>query len=484
MTITGIILIPLYVLVICCPWRYIVVVLVLSALLSDAAVVNIGSVGIQPGFFFMLLVISRTVVDILARNQHLNGYVLRSMAPLGFLMVVSTLILLIAVIFFEGRVTVGSPTLELDQAGPYAFRRENIAQLTYLLIDIMVVYCLAHQAGRMRLGVFAKASEAGLVTAGFLSAGVCFWQMAQFYLSVPFPFDFFHSNVGYIPAYGQMIAGVPRISGPFPEPSSLGYVFGGLIQFAWQRHRFSPTPWSFGLLLVCIATLAISTSTTSYGALAFFLMILVKDLGFGRRSIASGLVKWRKRELALIFLLLVGAGVVGAYVSIEGRTLQDVLDIELFEKDRSSSFDQRIGADLIAWNIVKQTMGIGIGLGSHRPNSLVMTLLSNVGLLGTFIFCFFVLRLIRMGQNTKQVAIGGALRQSRWFVIGLLAMGVLSGTTLTIAILWTGFALVLGVSVESRRVARSELRSSREIGLARAERVQFHASAPTEGAST
>src|SRR5260221_8218793 len=108
MTITGMILIPLCLGIIFCPWRYAVVTLVLSSLLSDAAVINVGNIGLQPVFFFMSLFIARTAVEITLGKQGLNAYVLRVMAPLGILLVVATIVLLISVLFFQGNVIVVS----------------------------------------------------------------------------------------------------------------------------------------------------------------------------------------------------------------------------------------------------------------------------------------------------------------------------------------------------------------------------------------
>jgi hypothetical protein len=458
MTITGLILIPLCLAMILCPWRYTVVTLVLSSLLSDAAVINVGNIGLQPVFFFMPLVIARTAVEITLGKQGLNGYALRMIAPLGILLVVSTVVLLISVLCFQGNVTVvaGAAGFNLDLARPFSVGRENLAQTIYLVLDIAAVYCLAHQAGRAHTVGFSRIADRSLVIAGFASGLVALWELIDFYVGVGFPAEFFHSNAGYAAAHGQTFDEIPRISGPFPEPSSMGYFFGGLIFFAWQRYRAAPTLLSCGLLLVCVAALILSTSTTGYVALTIFLLVVLQGLVFGSAEFITGMSKGGRRELKLTATFLFVIAAIAFFVVLGWDTLRHVFQIVVLEKRESSSFDQRSGADLIALNIFIQTGGIGIGLGSHRPNNMVMTLLSNLGIAGFLSFVFFVFQLFRQqALLADQIAIAKVWKRLKGFVFGLLLIHTFSNPVLSGGMLWIGFALLLGVAAESRSLPRS-----------------------------
>jgi hypothetical protein len=453
MTITGLILIPLCLLMILCPWRYTVVTLVLSSLLSDAAVINVGNIGLQPVFFFMPLVIARTAVEITLGKQGLNGYALRMIAPLGILLVVSTIVLLISILCFQGNVIVvaGAAGFNLYLARPFSVGRENLAQTIYLVLDIAAVYCLAHQAGRAHTVGFSRIADRSLVIAGFASGLVALWELINFYVGVGFPAEFFHSNAGYAAAHGQMFDEIPRISGPFPEPSSMGYFFGGLIFFAWQRYRASPTLLSCGLLLVCVAALILSASTTGYVALTIFLLVVLQSLVFGSAEFITGMIKGGRRELTLTATFLFVIAAIAFFVILGWDTLRHVFQIVVLEKRGSSSFDQRSGADLIALNIFIQTGGIGIGLGSHRPNNMVMTLLSNLGIAGFLSFVFFVFQLFRQqALLADQLAIAKVWKRLKGFVFGLLLIHTFSNPVLSSGMLWIGFALLLGVAAESR----------------------------------
>src|SRR5260221_6131382 len=453
MTITGLILIPLCLAMILCPWRYTAVTLVLSSLLSDADVINVGNIGLQPVFFFMPLVIARTAVEITLGKQGLNGYALRMIAPLGILLVVSTVVLLISVLCFQGNVTVvaGAAGFNLDLAAPFSVGRESLAQTIYLVLDIAAVYCLAHQAGRFHAVGFWRTADRSLVIAGFASGLVALWELINFYTGVGFPAEFFHSNAGYASAYGQTFDDILRISGPFSEPSSMAYVFGGLLFFAWQRYRASPTLLSCGLLLVCVAALILSASTTGYIVLTIFSLVVLQNLALGSAKFITGMIKGGRRELtlALTFLLVIAA--IAFFVVLGWDTVRRVFQLVVFEKREASSFDQRSGADLIALNIFIQTSGIGICLGSHPPNNMIMTLLSNLGIAGFLSFVFFVFQLFR-----QQDLIGGpfAISKARMplkgFVFGLLLIHTFSNPGFTDGIMWIGLALVLGAAAESR----------------------------------
>lgn len=451
MTITGVILFPIFAFIIFLPWRMVMVALLVSSLLSDAALVNFGSIGLQPVYFLMLLVIARTIAEIALGERTLSLSALRLMAPLGILMLISTVVLLIAIVAFQGKIIVVSGTagFELHKAEPYSFRRENIAQMLYLAIDIICVYCLAHLASRRFDDSFARMADLACLVAGYVAGAVTLWDVAHAYLNVPFAPDFFHSNAGYSASFAQRIGTsvgvVTRIEGPFAEPSALGYYFSGFILYAWNRYRSSASILFFGLLLLSIVCLILSTGTTSYFALAFFMVVVAGNLAAGARRFLPRLAKGGRREIWMTLTFSVGMIAVAAYVLSDWETLSGIFTAVVIDKGDTTSFDQRSGVDLMALQIVFETHGIGIGLGSHKPNNLVMTLVSNLGIAGTAAFAVFLWRLFF--QKAEYTAVAGGLRA---FLLGLLMVHVFSNPGLCGAILWILFGLILGLVVQAR----------------------------------
>src|SRR5260370_40503434 len=160
----------------------------------------------------------------------------------------------------------------------------------------------------------------------------------------------------------------------------MGYVFGGLLFFAWQRYRASPTLLSCGLLLVCVAALILSASTTGYIVLTIFLLVVLLNLAFGSAKFITGMIKGGRRELTLALTFLLVLAAVAFFVVLGWDTVHRVFQIVVFEKREASSFDQRSGADFIALNIFIQTGGIRDCLMTPSSNIKIMVIASKLGL--------------------------------------------------------------------------------------------------------
>jgi hypothetical protein len=113
----------------------------------------------------------------------------------------------------------------------------------------------------------------------------------------------------------------------------------------------------------------------------------------------------------------------------------------VLEKKQSSSFKARSGADMMALEIVLQTGGVGIGLGSHKPNNLAMTLLSNTGIVGFLVFGIFLLGLLWPRPATSP---GLDIRPYRWMILGLLSVHMISNPNFNPIMLWISLAVIVG----------------------------------------
>ena len=455
MTVTGVLLIPLALVLLFMPWRIMLMALPSFALLHSAAVVNVGSIGLQPGYFLALLVIMRTGLEILLLRQPLNRDALILTAPLGVLVVISLLVLWISVAFFTAKVTVigGTDGYVLESARPYAFRRENIAQISYIVVNTVLVYALAHQSARLRPGQLLRVIDRGVIAAALLALAVCGWQLLAHATGIYFPSDFLFSNAGYLRADNQNFFGNLRLNGPFSEPSSLAYFFSGFLLYFWKRSRLQPTLLSTLLISALTGTIFLAYSTTGYFVLAIFMAIFVLDLTpSARRRLRAFRLTWRKAAIAGALLLAVGGAAVWGFSNWD--RLRPILDVSLFDKERSSSFAMRTGAEAMAVEVIARTGGIGIGLGSHKPNSLTLTLLSNVGVAGTAVFLLFVVMLLRRAEP-RPAAAGRALAFDetplRFFVIGLLLVHAVANANFNVVMLWITCGLLAGYHASVRR---------------------------------
>jgi hypothetical protein len=441
MTSTGLVVIPLAFLIIMLPWRFSVCALLIFSSLSDAAVVNVGSFGLQPGYFFGLLIIARTAAEIVILRKPLNAHVITMLMPLLLFTIVCFISIWIGLTFFQGKIMAisGATGFNLDLAQPYNFQRQNLTQPFYMLLNVAIVYALAHQIAHLPADHNTTLDWAVLGAILFASV-IAVWEIAHFYFGLPFSSDFFHSNAGYKAAYGQVLPGrILRVSGPFPEPSALAYQFAGFLMYAWYRYLHRPSAGAMGVILLCLTLMAASTSTTALAVLGIFALVVCKDLLILLAT--SPRINLSTHHVGAVALL--GAATFAAFLFIQSNWYQidTVLTTILFEKHQSSSYAERSGADMMAIDIVVQTGGIGLGLGSHKPNNLAMTLLSNTGIAGTLFFSIFLFELLRPRAPT---CFDLDLRPYRWMVIGLLCVHLISNPNLNPIILWISFGLVIG----------------------------------------
>jgi hypothetical protein len=443
MTITGLIIIPLGLLIILLPWRYSLLALPALATLNSAAVVNIGSFGLQPGYFFGMLIITRTAVELVLFDTRLNAGVLKMLTPLLLFTIICFVSIWVGLTFFQGKIMVISSTagLNLDLAQPYTLQRQNLTQPFYMMLNVGIVYALAHQVARLPMHQLATTLDRAMLGAILFASLVVVWELANFHYGVTFYADFFHSNVGYYSAHGQVLFGeILRASGPFSEPSALAYHFTGFLMYAWYRYLRGPRTSALAIVLLCVTVMAASTSTTAYAMFGVFALVMVKDLVVKLAS-ASTRVRFSMHHIGVIGLLAIASVCALLFIQSNWHHIDGVVTRMVLEKQHSGSFAQRTGADRMALDIAIDTGGIGVGLGSHKPNNLIATLLSNTGIAGCLLFGMFLLELLRPRQGTW---IYQHVRPLRWMVVGLLCVHVISNPNLNPIILWIGFAFIIG----------------------------------------
>jgi hypothetical protein len=259
-----------------------------------------------------------------------------------------------------------------------------------------------------------------------------------------------------------LFGSVLRVSGASAEPSGLAYQFTAFLMYAWYRYLGKPSTSAMGVVLLGITILAASTSTTGFVMLGVFALVVVKDLVL-KLATPGPRIKGSTHHLGVA--ALIGCAALGAYVFIQSHwyEIDGVITSMLLEKHQSSSFEQRTGADLMAIDIALDTGGIGIGLGSHKPNNLVMTLLSNTGIFGILVFVVFCGATLRPRRDAADLSMKN-LRPLRWFVIGLLAFHAIANPTLSSVALWVGFAFVIG-SIAAAETHMPTRAASRVISL-------------------
>jgi hypothetical protein len=238
-----------------------------------------------------------------------------------------------------------------------------------------------------------------------------------------YPYSVFNNNpnnlLGFDPLE-QQIDGLTRISSTFAEPMNSGSFLAGAASGLLASYlRGARGVLAMGGLLATVVVLVQTTSTTGY--VSFMIMLcplLIYFNPLARRQV-SGWPSFFKgwTRVAAAALAVAGLGIV--FVPRLSPALVQVT----VDKAEGMSFLSRVAADQQSWALFEATYGLGVGLGSNRPSSLIMTLLSTVGVVGTALFALAIYRIIKLFPGR---AAPSKLQMSFWSLMGLLvaSMGV------------------------------------------------------------
>lgn len=453
LTVTGMVFIPACLAAMTAGLRGQLIILGMGAVLSSAAVVNLSSFGIQPGYFVGLLLLGAAVAQALMQGTYrLDRAILVRMAPLGLLLLASLNALFWANAVFWDQVWVvsGRQMFDLDSAERYSFRPENVNQFVYLMLNFALVLVLANRLVRLPTEVLLRVSHAAIRAAFALATFFVAWDWLANRFGWYFPDAFLHSNAFYAAAHNQSFGDISRISGPFSEPSGLAYAYGGFLAYASACYLVDRSARSVMIVLVAIIALTVSTSTTAYAVLALW-MVSMPVAVWATRQPSSSRATWQGRTGVVGLVVLACAG--GAmFVRTHQDDIQVIYERSIAGKTESGSYQNRTGADRMGLESFGVTWGLGLGLGSHRPGNLPVTLLSNVGLPGTVAFVAFVgLCLYRPRYSDPWPGSARALWPLRAFTLGLLFGHLVSSPNINSQLLWLSLTLNLAATVHTKK---------------------------------
>jgi hypothetical protein len=106
-----------------------------------------------------------------------------------------------------------------------------------------------------------------------------------------------------------------------------------------------------------------------------------------------------RRRVAAAWACALAAGAVGLWLGtaspVAPRIQELVYETVLVRADPETTNTSRQKSNEVAMQIVADTYGLGVGLGSHRASSYVASLASNTGLVGAILFAAMLAALLR-----------------------------------------------------------------------------------------
>jgi hypothetical protein len=327
----------------------------------------------------------------------------------------------------------------------------NVTQSFYLLMTGALLVAAALYLARREIDLtrLLRVYLWGGVLAIFFAA----WQLAQKLTGIWFPYTFISNNPGFVLSHSQTIGFVPRINGSFVEPANLAYYLAGLVfTSGWLVLRGFPSPLPRWTLIGGGIAMLASTSTTGIAVMALgglgsaFIPLLRKRTTVARRVIRVGV------PLAIAMVI---AGIVAVTLKPSiGRSLGMIYSATL-TKQQSTSYADRVQADLDALATVFPTFGFGTGWGSFRSSSLLPGTLAGLGAWGTALVFWFVLRVTKLLRRARRVAAraGGSARDlwaiegARAGCVGTLAAALISGPEIINLDFYLLLAILIAASV-------------------------------------
>jgi O-antigen ligase len=425
--------------------------LVFSLPFSATAVANIGFMsstsGLQATIWLGSLWLLRETPRVLKKTRVWNSEQMgASFRHLWFFLCVVVLSLAMP-LWINGRLTIECQDLSCNTTEALKFSLRHITQTMYLIFGILLTVFVAERNSNPR--EFKKSVQVFLISGTFVS----FWGLLQWYcyrVGATYPAFIFNNSqtesaMGYLQELGDL--GVTRISSVATEPSMFAQcslialifaifaVFGGrvLISKFWDRIA----------LVVVFVVLLLTTSSTAYVGLA----VLVPTSLIGL---------WYLRRLNAKIVLVVGSAVFLLYLVYAHSQLgQNVIYEMIFSKGESYSGFGRLNSVLLASTYFWQYPILGIGWGSASCYDLIFKLLSNIGIVGLFVFGLFLKSVFgRLWKSMKPRRPKGQISEHAYWaccllvaVFILMVTNELTGFAYWYSHLWFVFGMALAVPI-------------------------------------
>jgi hypothetical protein len=333
-----------------------------------------------------------------------------------------------------------------EEFAPLQWSLSNFAQAGYLTLNVgTIMYALHVVRTRHQTEQLMKA----LYGAVFIVVSIGFGQFLAAQGGWDFPYETFNNNPGYSQGIDQDVGSVRRVNSTFTEPSNAGSYLaaitcGMLASFLAGRRGIG---WFLALLGVT-TTLFLTTSTTGFAALSIGVCVLLVYFNPFREA------KGRRKSSALGWVvILVVFGVVGSVLLLTPDLLQAVLTTTV-EKGESYSLWVRLANEVHSMQIVLETYGLGVGLGSNRSSGLLPTILSTVGIIGTALFTRLLYQISKSfpGRTARN-----SLQMGFWALLAMIISEVVAVPDVNRSALWALLMLVvtqLNVDLDPLKSAR------------------------------
>ena len=413
----------------CVAFRRTAIPWVLSAsmpFVASASVISAGN-GVTPFFMLLLITFAIPVLAWITRSGVASLGREPGRRTLLLFGLWTTALSLLGPIYFAG-ILVLDPRSGIDDEVQFpsllTFNVSNFAQVVYLLLALsMVIY-----VGRL------PDVSPQLVSVGFAIGTVLST------LRLVLPQGLARELLDTSPSIRYINTtpdGQERLRGVFSEPSALAtFSITALVFFALSTSRLTGKQRGFSVVMAgwCLVNLGLSGSGT---ALVGGLIVTALLISQGLSRFFSGRTAWSSPAVFASFVLVPVLIVVLPllYGSANGA---------IGDKVQSTSYVARSSADLFSLDLFVRTLGIGVGLGSHRPSSYLAMLLACTGLIGTVLFFLSLVRLVHGAYRLPD------FQPSAWALVALVVTKCVAGPDMSEQPMWMLVAVCANAAWRAR----------------------------------
>ena len=367
---------------------------VFNVSIGDAGGKGITAYGVSP---YMLMALVAGIAWLVRSGQDQGIHLPKQIRwPFGMLVGYAAVAVLGAFVlpkWFDGLPV--NMLVEMDGIGRlvplHASLSNTIQALNLCVHGVVLLFVL--QARQRADGL--RGIAAGAAGALVLVMCIGFYEQAAQLKGMPSLVPYLANNLGYsqVPVAEKWL--LFRIGLPFTEPSyasaylaatSFGLWAIALLGRGWWWAWFAAAVSTAGLLNSLGAT---GLAAAGGASVVFFLWVLVKAL----RPSTSLSVRLRAAVMCAMLLLASTWGYKAFQESAYKPKVDEMVSDLIIRKAKLKDGVREL-SNRRALEIVKETYGLGVGLGSNRASSFFASLVSNTGVLGALLFSSMLLTLL------------------------------------------------------------------------------------------
>jgi len=398
-------------------------------------------IAVQPGYFVgTAFIISTMIKFLLNRRISFSRYFLSVCFPLLLFVGYAIISAFVLPTLFKNAVVVHTPRGDYSLLQPGKMNYIYVVYMLFSFIFFFFASLTIIEDDWVRRTVIRA-----YIFSGFLISSIGIYQVISWHLNLPY-FDIsnWHPLIGEDKLYLATWYGVKRLTSTFTEASTAGHYLSGVFAFSLGYCIFVHyTRRMLALLIISFISMILTFSTTAYITILAILLLV---------TLSNFFAKSFRKILPYAGALFVLCVLISFGSQILKFDLLDLISSPLLNKTQGGSFAGRTTADLISLKLIISTRGLGVGWGSNRASSLLLTVISNAGW-GAILLLWFAKKMFmvyRKALHNPLVSLEqkGFLRSLGFHILAMLIAGIVAVPDLQIVALWVGLSIFAGVAIK------------------------------------